>query len=54
MNTVDDIPVIETQDEVTLVPVISEAEGVITIESENGEKVFEGEHIGFVQVGEDA
>lgn len=54
MITIDDIPVTETQDEVTLVPVITEADGILTIESEDGEKVFEGEHIGFVQVGEDA
>lgn len=47
------IPGIQS-DEIPVVPVVSEANGDNTIETENGEKVFEGEHIGFVQVGEDA
>lgn len=38
----------------TLVPVVAEADGTFTPVSDDGDKVVEGEVLGYVQVGEDA
>lgn len=38
----------------TLVPVVAEADGTFTPVTDDGDKVVEGEVLGYVQVGEDA
>jgi hypothetical protein len=41
-------------EDATLVPVVAEADGTFTPVSDGGDKVVEGEVLGYVQVGEDA